>query len=70
VGLIWFSLADYFNALWAFQFAWYLILFFFVLMLYLLLRENVAQLFSGLRWSPRLPPRIPRSKVFSCGQWA
>ena len=48
VGLIWFSLADYFNALWAFQFAWYLILFFFVLMLYLLLRESRGSLVFGI----------------------
>jgi hypothetical protein len=36
-GLIWFSLVDWQNALWAFQLAWYLILAFFVGMLYLLL---------------------------------
>jgi hypothetical protein len=48
VGLIWFSLADYFNALWAFQFAWYLILFFFVLMLYLLLREKRGSVVFGI----------------------
>ena len=39
-GLIWFSLADYFNAVWAFQFAWYLIVFLFVSMLYLVIREK------------------------------
>ncbi len=36
-GLIWFSLVDWQNALWAFQLAWYLILAFFMGMLYLLL---------------------------------
>ena len=39
-GLIWFSLIDYFNALFGFQFAWYLILLCFVGMVYFLLREN------------------------------
>jgi hypothetical protein len=37
VGLIWFSLADVENALWAFQVAWYLTVFFFVAMLVALL---------------------------------
>lgn len=35
-GPIWFSLADWQNALWGFQFAWYLILFLMVAMLCLL----------------------------------
>jgi hypothetical protein len=39
-GLIWFSLLDYFNALFGFQFAWYLIILCFVGILYFLLREN------------------------------
>jgi hypothetical protein len=39
VGVIWFSLADTGNALWAFQFAWYLVLFFLAVMLFLLLRR-------------------------------
>lgn len=37
LAVIWFSLADVQNALWAFQVSWYLTVFFFVLMLYLLL---------------------------------
>jgi hypothetical protein len=37
VGVIWFSLADYQNALWAFQVSWYLTLLFFVMMLCALL---------------------------------
>jgi hypothetical protein len=32
VGVVWFSLADVQNALWSFQLAWYLVLFFFVAM--------------------------------------
>ena len=39
-GLVWFSLLDYFNALFGFQFAWYLIILCFVGMLYFLLRDN------------------------------
>jgi hypothetical protein len=38
-GLVWFSLLDYFDALWGFQFAWYLIILCFVAMLYFLLRD-------------------------------
>jgi hypothetical protein len=33
IGLIWFSLADFQNALWAFQVSWYLTVLFFVMML-------------------------------------
>ncbi len=33
IGVIWFSLADVENALWAFQVSWYLTVFFFVMML-------------------------------------
>ena len=36
-GLVWFSLADWQNALWGFQFAWYLILFLLMAMLWLLI---------------------------------
>ncbi len=36
IGVIWFSLADVQNALWAFQVSWYLTVFFFVLMLIVL----------------------------------
>jgi hypothetical protein len=36
MGVIWFSLADVQNALWAFQSAWYLVVFFFIVMSYLL----------------------------------
>ena len=36
-GVVWFSVADWMNALWAFQLAWYAILGFLVAMLYLLL---------------------------------
>src|SRR6202035_2875903 len=35
-GVVWFSLADWQNALWGFQFAWYLILFLLMAMLCLL----------------------------------
>jgi hypothetical protein len=62
LGLVWFSIADWENALWAFQLAWYLILFLFVLMLLLLSRcrmspivltaamaSAVAASFSGLQ---------------------
>lgn len=37
IGVIWFSLADYENELWAFQLSWYLTVFFFVMMLCALL---------------------------------
>ena len=37
IGVVWFSLADYQNALWAFQVSWYLTVFFFVMMLCALL---------------------------------
>ena len=37
IGVVWFSLADYENALWAFQVSWYLTVFFYVMMLCALL---------------------------------
>ena len=37
IGLVWFSLADVQNALWAFQVSWYLTMFFFIAMLFALL---------------------------------
>ena len=37
LGIAWFSVADVQNALWAFQMAWYLVVFFFVSMAYFLL---------------------------------
>jgi hypothetical protein len=37
ISVVWFSLADYQNALWAFQVSWYLTVFFFVMMLCALL---------------------------------
>jgi len=37
LGVVWFSLVDYLNALWSFQLSWYLVVFFFVAMAYLLL---------------------------------
>ena len=37
IGLVWFSLADVQNALWAFQVSWYLTTFFFIAMLFALL---------------------------------
>jgi hypothetical protein len=40
VGVVWFSLADVQNALWAFQISWYLTVFFFVMMLCALLLPN------------------------------
>ncbi len=42
VGLVWFSLADWQNAMWGFQMAWYLILFFLMAMLLLLAREQIT----------------------------
>jgi hypothetical protein len=41
VGVIWFSLVDTGNSLWAFQLAWYLVIFFLALMLFFLLRRGV-----------------------------
>lgn len=43
VGLVWFSLADIQNALWAFQISWYLTVFFFVMMLCALLLPNTRR---------------------------
>ena len=37
LGIVWFSVADYLNALWSFQLSWYLVVFFLVSMMYLLL---------------------------------
>ena len=50
MGVVWFSLVDWQNALWAFQFASYLILFFFVAMIYSLQRQwfVVAVVFAVL----------------------
>jgi hypothetical protein len=47
LGLVWFSLADTGNALWAFQLAWYLVIFFFSLMMFFL-----------IVWPARLVPRV------------
>src|SRR5439155_13748900 len=37
LGVVWFSLVDTGNSLWAFQLAWYLVIFFLMAMLYFLL---------------------------------
>ena len=42
VGLVWFSLADWQNALWSFQIAWYLIIFFLMAMLLVLSRRQIT----------------------------
>ncbi len=42
VGLVWFSLADWQNALWSFQVAWYLILFFVMAMLLVFSRREIT----------------------------
>ena len=42
IGLVWFSLADWENALWAFQIAWYLIIFFLMAMLLALSRRELT----------------------------
>jgi hypothetical protein len=42
LGGVWFSIIDWQNALWAFQFAWYLILFFLITMIYCLQRRWLA----------------------------
>ena len=47
VGLLWFSVADFGSALWAIQFAWYLVLVFFVIILYLLLVSPSSALAFG-----------------------
>jgi hypothetical protein len=47
VGLLWFSLADFGSALWAIQFAWYLVLLFFVAILYFLLVSPSSTLAFG-----------------------
>lgn len=48
IGLVWFSVADWQTALWAFQLALSLILFLFILMLYLLLRTPRRPSFLAL----------------------
>lgn len=40
IGLVWFSLEDYGNSLWDFQLAWYLVVFFLMVMTYLLLQPR------------------------------
>ena len=47
VAVVWFSLADWGNALWAFQMAWYLILLLLMVMLYLLLVRSSAIAFTA-----------------------
>ncbi|MGH9919885.1 MAG: hypothetical protein ACRD6W_13605, partial [Nitrososphaerales archaeon] len=42
VGLIWFSVADFENALWAFQIGWYLIVFLLMIMLVLFSRPRMT----------------------------
>lgn len=42
LGVVWFSIIDWQNALWAFQFAWYLILFLLIAMIYCLQRRSFA----------------------------
>jgi hypothetical protein len=41
-GVIWFSVADTENALWSFQVAWYMIVFFFMAMLFCLSRRRIT----------------------------
>ena len=48
VGLAWFSLADVQNALWAFQLAWYVATFFFVVTVVCLLAERHRPVMLGL----------------------
>ena len=61
IGVVWFSLADYQNALWAFQVSWYLTVFFFVMMLCaLLLPEDRRPLWFAV--SRRFWPSPPRSR--------
>ncbi len=40
VGVVWFSLTDWFGVLWSFQLSWYLVIFFFVVMVFLLQRRG------------------------------
>jgi hypothetical protein len=40
VGVVWFSLTDWFGVLWSFQLSWYLVIFFFVVMLVLLQKRG------------------------------
>ena len=49
LGVVWFSVADVQNALWSFQLAWYVVVFFFVAMAYvLLIRRERPNLFLAL----------------------
>jgi hypothetical protein len=48
LGVVWFSLVDWQNALWAFQFAWYLILALLIAMLFVLLVLPRGRLTLGL----------------------
>ena len=40
VGVVWFSLTDWFGVLWSFQLSWYLVIFFFVVMVLLLQKRG------------------------------
>ena len=49
LGIVWFSIADVENALWSFQFAWYFVVFFFVVTAYFLgIRHHYRNLFFAL----------------------
>ena len=49
LAVVWFSVADFQNALWSFQLAWYLVVFFFVAMAYFLVaRDRQRNLFFAL----------------------
>ena len=49
LAVVWFSVADFQNALWSFQLAWYLVVFFFVAMAYFLVaRDRYRNLFFAL----------------------
>jgi len=45
-GVVWFSLTDWWAALWSFQLSWYLVVFFFIVMVALLLKNR--PMFFGL----------------------
>lgn len=76
VGLVWFSLADWQNALWSFQIAWYLILFFLMAMLLVLARREItpaaltlAMVLAAAASAPRCRDCSPGRSVcsVSCG---
>ena len=73
VGTIWFNIEGWHNALWAFQLAWYLVLFLLIVMLYFLCASGwhatafivslAAAMAASLSFSPRTDPLARRPRL-------